>query len=123
MLIVHAAAEVVNAAVLGWSSQESLIALHLFDLDLQPDVVVVHLGLDDLRDGSAPDLLRSHLQRLAEERLRQEWVTFKADDQKRWTGYTLSQDEAIRELRQAVEEIVDILDGKIPPPRPSAEAD
>ena len=31
--------------------------------------------------------------------------------------------ETIRELRQAVEEIVDILDGKIPPLRPSAEAD
>ena len=30
---------------------------------------------------------------MAEERFRQEWTTFKADDQKRWTNYTLSQDE------------------------------
>ncbi len=43
----------------------------------------------------------TEIQRLSDERSRQEWVTFKADDQKRWTSYTLSQDEAIRELRQA----------------------
>ncbi len=35
----------------------------------------------------------TEMQRLAEDRFRQEWVTFKADDQKRWTSYTLSQDE------------------------------
>lgn len=35
----------------------------------------------------------TEIQRLSEERFRQEWVTFKADDQKRWTNYTLTQDE------------------------------
>jgi len=35
----------------------------------------------------------TEMQRLAEDRFRQEWVTFKADDQKRWTSFTLSQDE------------------------------
>lgn len=35
----------------------------------------------------------TEVQRLAEERFRQEWVTFKADDQKRWTNYTLTQEE------------------------------
>ena len=30
---------------------------------------------------------------LTEERFRQEWVNFKADDQKRWTNYTLAQEE------------------------------
>jgi len=29
------------------------------------------------------------LQRLGEERIRQEWVAYKSDDQKRWTNYTL----------------------------------
>ena len=29
------------------------------------------------------------MQRLAEERFRQEWTTFKADDQKRWTNNIL----------------------------------
>lgn len=35
----------------------------------------------------------TEIQRLSEERFRQEWVTFKADDQKRWTNYTLTQEE------------------------------
>lgn len=44
----------------------------------------------------------TEMQRLTDERTRQEWVTFKADDQKRWTSYSLSQEEALRELRKAV---------------------
>jgi hypothetical protein len=39
------------------------------------------------------------MQRLAEDRFRQEWVTFKADDQKRWTSFTLSQDETHKDDR------------------------
>lgn len=35
----------------------------------------------------------TEIQRLGDERFRQEWATFKADDQKRWTNYTLTQDE------------------------------
>ena len=35
----------------------------------------------------------AEIQRLSEERFRQEWVTFKADDQKRWTNYMLTQEE------------------------------
>ncbi len=35
----------------------------------------------------------TEIQRLAEDRFRQEWVTFKADDKKRWTNYTLNQEE------------------------------
>ncbi len=43
----------------------------------------------------------TEMQRLAEDRFRQEWVTFKADDQKRWTNYSLTQEEYSREtLRQ-----------------------
>lgn len=41
----------------------------------------------------------TEMQRLAEDRFRQEWVTFKADDQKRWTNFNLTQDETARELR------------------------
>ena len=47
----------------------------------------------------------TEMQRLAEDRLRQEWVTFKADDQKRWTGYTLSQDEGTKDVRRAVQKL------------------
>lgn len=45
----------------------------------------------------------TEMQRLAEDRLRQEWVTFKADDQKRWIGYTLSQEESMRDIRKTVD--------------------
>lgn len=45
----------------------------------------------------------TEMQRLAEERLRQEWVSFKADDQKRWTGYSLSSEESFRDIRKDVQ--------------------
>ncbi|MCC7188259.1 MAG: hypothetical protein IT312_05905 [Anaerolineales bacterium] len=47
----------------------------------------------------------TEMQRLTEDRLRQEWVTFKADDQKRWTGYTLAQDEGAKDVRREVEKL------------------
>ncbi len=47
----------------------------------------------------------SEMQRLAEDRFRQEWVTFKADDQKRWTSYSLGQDESHKETRGAVSKL------------------
>jgi hypothetical protein len=49
----------------------------------------------------------TEMQRLAEERFRQEWSTFKADDQKRWTNYTLTQEEQQRELSRQLEKLVD----------------
>jgi len=49
----------------------------------------------------------TEMQRLAEDRLRQEWVTFKADDQKRWTGYTLSQDEGGKDVRKTMQKLED----------------
>lgn len=42
----------------------------------------------------------TEMQRLSEDRLRQEWVTFKADDQKRWTGYGLTQDETMKNIQK-----------------------
>jgi chromosome segregation ATPase len=47
----------------------------------------------------------SEMQRLAEDRMRQEWVTFKADEQKRWTGHSLSQDESMRDLRKDMDKL------------------
>jgi chromosome segregation ATPase len=43
------------------------------------------------------------MQRLAEDRIRQEWVAFKADEQKRWTGHSLSQEESMRDFRKALD--------------------
>lgn len=45
----------------------------------------------------------TEMQRLAEERLRQEWISFKVDDQKRWTGYSLSNEESFREVRKELQ--------------------
>jgi mevalonate kinase len=50
----------------------------------------------------------TEMQRLAEDRLRQEWVTFKADDQ---TGYTLTQDEGVKDVRRLLVK----LEERIPP--------
>jgi len=49
----------------------------------------------------------SEIQRLSEERFRQEWVTFKADDQKRWTNYTLTQEEQRGELSRQYDKLSD----------------
>ncbi len=47
------------------------------------------------------------MQRLNEDRFRQEWVTFKADDQKRWTNYTLSQEEAQSEINRKFDRLTE----------------
>ncbi|MBE0408336.1 MAG: hypothetical protein IBX69_01235 [Anaerolineales bacterium] len=47
----------------------------------------------------------TEVQRLSEERFRQDWVTFKADDQKRWTNYTLTQEEQRGEIHRNLDKI------------------
>jgi len=49
----------------------------------------------------------TEMQRLSEERFRQEWNTFKADDQKRWTNYMLSHDEQQSDSSRRLERMVD----------------
>ncbi len=49
----------------------------------------------------------TEIQRLSEDRFRQEWVTFKADDQKRWTNYTLTQEEQRGEVLRQFEKLND----------------
>jgi chromosome segregation ATPase len=51
----------------------------------------------------------TEMQRLSEDRFRQEWVTLKADDQKRWTSYTLSQDEIHKDTRSSGKKLEDRL--------------
>lgn len=53
------------------------------------------------------------MQRLGEDRVRQEWVSFKAEEQKRWTAYSLSRDESSRDVRkdlEALEKRINVLD-------------
>jgi len=45
----------------------------------------------------------TEMQRLVEDRFRQEWVGFKADDQKRWTNYSLAQEETQLDLARQFE--------------------
>lgn len=47
----------------------------------------------------------TEVQRLNEDRFRQEWTTFKSDDQKRWSNYILSQDEQHREMNNNLENL------------------
>ena len=51
----------------------------------------------------------TEMQRLVEDRMRQEWVAYKADDQKRWTNYTLAAEEQQRELSRNFENYDDRL--------------
>lgn len=44
----------------------------------------------------------TEMQRLMEERFRQEWMTYKADDQKRWTYNSLSLEEQGREANRQI---------------------
>ena len=47
----------------------------------------------------------AEMQRLSEERFRQEWESFLQEDQKRWRQFTLSNEEARREQDKAMEEM------------------
>ncbi len=49
----------------------------------------------------------AEIQRLSEERFRQEWVTFRADDQKRWTNYTLTLEEQRGEVARQYERLAE----------------
>jgi hypothetical protein len=49
----------------------------------------------------------TEIQRLSEDRFRQEWVTFKGDDQKRWTNYTLTQEEQRNEAARLYDKLAE----------------
>lgn len=49
----------------------------------------------------------TEMQRLTEDRFRQEWTTFRADDQKRLMNFTLAQEEQGREVTRQFEKFVE----------------
>jgi chromosome segregation ATPase len=49
----------------------------------------------------------TEIQRLSEDRFRQDWVAYKADDQKRWTNYTLTQEEQRNEVDRQFSKLTD----------------
>jgi chromosome segregation ATPase len=53
----------------------------------------------------------SEIQRLGEQRFRQEWSTFQADAQKRWSNFSLTNEEQLREETRQREKLADQLTG------------
>jgi len=85
-----------------WMTRFDNIEKQAHDLDEQMTKLdSTHRGVkrmqDELKDLSSLLDRRvneiTEMQRLADEKFRAEWTTFTADDQKRWTNYTLAQKE------------------------------
>ncbi len=49
----------------------------------------------------------TEMHRLSEERFRQEWISFKNEDQKRWTNYTLTQEEKEQDDTRQMTKVMD----------------
>jgi succinate dehydrogenase/fumarate reductase flavoprotein subunit len=47
----------------------------------------------------------SEMQRLAEERARQDWGSYLTDEQKRWKNYTVSNEESLSESKRQIEKL------------------
>jgi chromosome segregation ATPase len=99
-----------------WQARFEMIERQSADLESQLQLLdTTHLTIKRMQDG-VDDLIARverrineivEMQRLAEERFRQEWTTFKADDQKRWTNYTLSQEEQRTETGRRFDRVAD----------------
>jgi hypothetical protein len=99
-----------------WKARFEMIERQSTDLESQLQILDnTHLTIKRMQDG-VDDLISRverrineivEMQRLAEERFRQEWATFKADDQKRWTNYTLSQEEQRTETGRRFDRVAD----------------
>ncbi len=99
-----------------WSARFETIEEQAMDLEAhlqslqttQREIKKTQESVDDLIDRVERRINEiTEMQRLGEDRFRQEWVTFKADDQKRWTNYTLSQEEQSREANRNLTRVVD----------------
>ncbi len=90
-------------------SQASEIENHLEVLETtRRDIGRTHKAVEDLSEKVERRISEiTEVQRLTDERFRQEWVTFKADDQKRWTNYTLTMDEQRGEMQRQFEKIAE----------------
>ncbi len=96
-----------------WMGRFESIEKQAQDLDEQMTKLdTTHRGIkrmqDELKDLSSLLDRRvneiTEMQRLADEKFRAEWTTFAADDQKRWTNYTISQKEQSKLLGRQYKE-------------------
>lgn len=85
-----------------WQSRFDTIEKQAVDIESQlvsldtthREVMRIQGGIEELSQRVERRITEiTEIQRLSEDRFRQEWVTFKADDQKRWTNYTLTLEE------------------------------
>ena len=85
------------------------IETQLVNLDTtHREVKRIQVNLEDLTQRIERRISEiTEVQRLSEDRFRQEWVTFKADDQKRWTNYTLTQEEQRNEATRQFDKLAD----------------
>jgi len=95
-----------------WQAQFEVIAGQAVNLESQMQTLdTTHRAVKRAQESFEEIKLRferrlneiTEMQRLVEERFRQEWVSFKADDQKRWTNYTLTQEEQQRDVTRKIE--------------------
>ncbi len=96
-----------------WMTRFEIIEKQAQDLDDQmAKLDTTHRGIkrmqDELKDLSSLLDRRvneiTEMQRLADEKFRAEWGTFTADNQKRWTNYTLSQNEKSKLIERQYKE-------------------
>ncbi len=95
-------------------SQQVEARLRAWD-DLQREVKRAQEGFETMTDRLERRMHEiTEIQRLAEDRFRQEWAAFKADDQKRWANYLLAQDEHRQDIERRLasldEQVVQLQD-------------
>ncbi len=90
-------------------NQATDIETQLVNLDTtHREVKRIQANLEDLTQRVERRISEiTEIQRLSEDRFRQEWVTFKADDQKRWTNYTLTQEEQRNEATRQFDKLAE----------------
>ena len=99
-----------------WETRLETITAQAHDIEAQLQLLdTAHRALKHDKD-VVEDLMQrverrineiTEMQRLSEERFRQEWITFRADDQKRWTNLTLTQEEQRSEMNRHLKELVE----------------
>jgi chromosome segregation ATPase len=99
-----------------WQSRFEIIEQQASGLDVQLQALeTTHRAVKRAQEGFEDISQRferrineiTEMQRLSEERFRQEWVSFRAEDQKRWTNYSLVQEEQQRDSGRQFEKIIE----------------
>jgi chromosome segregation ATPase len=99
-----------------WQSRFDTIEKQAMDIESQlvsldathRDVKRTQTALEDLTQRVERRITEiTEIQRLSEDRFRQEWISFKGDDQKRWTNYTLTQEEQRNETNRQYDKLAD----------------